>query len=273
MKNFHIIYLVLFILFGCSEPELALDNQFDPSNPDYISPETSILYTNPPLVGNISSVNSIIVHFEGNELNMDFQYKVDNKEWSDWSDLPFATFSYLDEGEHIVLVKGRYLSGTIEENPDTLLFIVDAIQGNSLRINRLQTEVDELGIFTVEIVAEEVVGLSGAGISIVYNSSALSLTGDSLTIGPFLSQDDESVLSFYSFSESVGYTTISLNIATLDPDFNFVSGTGVIATLEFIANSNGLWTIEFSENETTLRGPSNNIIPIDELVEGLINVQ
>ena len=265
--------LIVLFLLGCSEPELTLDNEFDPSNPNFIPPETSILYTNPPLIGNVSTVNSIIVHFEGNDVNMDFQYKIDDKEWSGWSDLPFATFNYLDEGEHLVLVKGRYLSGTLEQDADSISFVVDAIKGNSLRIDRLQTEVNELETFTIDIVAEEVVGLSGAGISIFYNSSALSLSGDSLSVGPFLSQDDQNVISFYSISESVGYTTVLLNMATLDPDFNFVSGTGVIATLEFKANSNGLWPIEFLEEGTTLRGSSNNIISIEELVEGVINVQ
>jgi len=265
--------LIVLFLLGCSEPELTLDNEFDPSNPNFIPPETSILYTSPPLIGNVSSVNSIIVHFEGNDVNMDFQYKIDNKEWSGWSEQPFATFNFLDEGEHLVLVKGRYLSGTVEENADSISFVVDAIKGNSLRIDRLQTEVNELETFTIDIVAEEVVGLSGAGISIFYNSNALSLSGDSLLVGPFLSQNDQNVISFYSISESVGYTTVLLNMATLDPDFNFVSGTGVVATLEFTANSNGLWPIEFSEEGTTLRGPSNNIIPIEELVEGIVNVK
>lgn len=266
--------MFIFFLIGisCSEPELELDNEFDPENPDYIAPETTILYTTPVLDGTLLNVNSVNVTWEGNDDDMEFQYSLDSAPWSEWSSIPTASFNYLDEGDHSLLVRGRYASGTEEEYPDTLEFEVDAIQGPSLRIYQLFTEVLETELFTIEIMAEQVNALSGAGITLRFPTSSLSLIGDTISLGSFFSDYQEKIIYFYSEEQSAGTTTFQLDIATID-DQEYVSGTGVIAVLEFEAQSAGTYSLEFDDNLTTLRNANNDVIPINELADGIIKIE
>ena len=273
MKSLSSILFIILFCISCSEPELVLDNVLDPDNPDYLPPETTILYTNPSLIDGVLNENSVTVYWEGNDPDMEFQFKLDDGAWSEWSPVFFGTFNYLNEGNHTALVQSRYLSGTVEDWPDTLLFNVDAIQGSSLRIHRLYTEVAVSDIFTVDIMAEEVNALSGAGITISFPSDGLSFTGDTLTAGPFFSQYPNQILYFYSESQSAGSTTLQLDIATLDETDDYFSGTGVIAVLEFRADAVGEHDIEFDGATTTLRNANNTVIPYDELVDGTVNVE
>jgi hypothetical protein len=273
MKSLSSILFIILFCISCSEPELVLDNELDPDNPDYLPPETTILYTNPSLIDGVLDENSVTVYWEGNDPDMEFQFKLDDGAWSEWSSVFFGTFNYLNEGNHTALVQSRYLSGTVEDWPDTLLFNVDAIQGSSLRIHRLYTEVAVSDIFTVDIMAEEVNALSGAGITISFPSDGLSFAGDTLTAGPFFSQYPNQILYFYSESQSAGLTTLQLDIATLDVTDDYFSGTGVIAVLEFRADAVGEHDIEFDGATTTLRNANNVVIPYDELVDGTVNVE
>jgi hypothetical protein len=273
MKSLASILFIILFCFSCSEPELVLDNELDPDNPDFLPPETTILYTNPALVDGVLNENSLTVYWEGNDPNVDFefQYKLDDGVWSEWSSVPFGTLNYLDEGNHTALVQSRYPSGTVEDWPDTLNFEVDAIDGSSLRIHHLYTEAAVSDIFTVDIMAEEVVALSGAGITISFPSDGLSL--DTLTPGPFFSQYPSQILYFYSESQSAGFTDLQLDIATLDQENDYFSGTGVIAVLEFRADAAGDYDIKFDGITTTLRNANNAVIPYEELIDGTVNIE
>ena len=69
-----------------------------------------------------------------------------------------------------------------------------------------------------------------------------------------------------------GTTTLQLDVATYGGTADYLTGTGTIATLEFLAKASGEYEIEFSD-ETTLRKSDNVTISTDELVEGIVNIE
>ena len=272
-KQFHFIFLLF--LGACSEPELVLDNEYDEENPDYIAPETIIISTDPIIQDNKIISDELTVVWEGNEENMEFQYSLDNRPWSDWSSLPTATFRYLDDTLHTILVKGRYESGTEEDFPDTLEFEVDAIDGTSLRMNKLYTTVSNQNTFKIDVVAEEAELLAGCGILIEYNSDALELLGEGegMDVGEFFERNNGSVLAFDTTITSAGTTTLFLDIGMYGGNPDYVSGTGTIASLYFLAKLPGEYDIEFDEENTSLRKANNQEIEINTLKKGIVSIE
>mgnify|MGYP001189924690 CR=1 FL=1 len=268
MKINLIHLLLILLIWSCSQPELELDNQFDPDNPDYIAPETTILYTNPPLSeDNVLNVNmNVGIYWEGNDPEMEFQSKMDNGDWSNWSEVPFGNFNYLNEGFHRLLVRGRYLSGTEEETPDTLEFTVDKIGNSSLWIKDYYTKVSNQDTFSVDVMAENFPPIAGAGILIRFNGTKLEL--DSTIIKDFFGEDP---IYFDSLNTSSANYNLQIDIATYG-DINFIQDSGIIATLYFKAKSSGEHEIKFIE-ETTLRDENNNVIEVIQFQEGIVEVQ
>ncbi len=262
LETKYVIFLLT--IFSCSEPELQLDNEYDPGNPDFEAPETTIQY-----VDQVISENEIEIFWDGNQVDMEFQTRLDDGDWSDWSNRKSETFSYLDEGIHEILVKGKYASGTVEDYPDTVSFEVDAISNNSLRIHPLQTTVVESEVFFVDIMAEEINALAGAGIILNFYSNDLTLVD--VKKGNFFSDDSDNIILFINENESAGITNLQIDIATID-DSQFADGTGVMVVLEFEALSAGTTTIEFDGDYTTLRNANNGEININELVNGFVKI-
>ena len=273
----HKFLISFFLLFSCSDNELILDNELDPQNPDYAPPETEILKNNtfPPIVEGVLVENSLLVTWEGNDDDMEFQYQLDFGTWSNWSSSTNTMLTYLDEGAHIFLVQSRYVSGTIEESPDTLEFTVDAVDGASLRIHQLYTDTTPNEDFSIDVYAEEVSAITGASMTINYGTEGMSL--DTLIVGNFLSIYSQDIICFYSTVESAGLTTLQVDMATIGED-EYVSGTGILFTLHFTANNAGQWPIQFvpatfDEPLTTLRNANNVSLPINELINGVVNVE
>jgi len=272
--NFLILF---FLLFSCSDNELILDNELDPQNPDYAPPNTEILKNNtfPPIIEGVLVENSLLVTWEGNDDDMEFQYQLDLGNWSNWSTSTNTMLTYLDEGEHIFLVQSRYVSGTIEESPDTLEFTVDAVDGASLRIHQLYTDTKPNDDFSIDVYAEEVSAITGASMTINYGTEGMSL--DTLIVGDFLSIYSQDIICFYSTVESAGLTTLQVDMATIGEN-EYVSGTGILFTLHFTANNTGQWPIQFipatfDEPFTTLRNANNVSLPINELINGVVDVE
>ncbi len=266
MSHKTIFFVVIVLLFACSIEDIEYGNPLDPTNPEYVSPETNITY--PSQSGMIFSSQTLIVQWEGNNPEMEYRYKLDDFEWSAWSGQKFAEVNYLEEALHTILVQGKYLSGDIEAVPDTVTFEVDAIQGPSLRFYHLYTPVYSDEPFTLDIIAEEVDSVAGAEINVEFNTNHLEL--DTVLTGNFFSSSGGQAIMFDTLNVVSGY--LRLDIGSLGGDPNYLNGTGVIATLNFTPISVGQTVVTFGQ-ATTLRNPNNDLIDIISLVDGIIDIQ
>ena len=90
--------------------------------------------------------------------------------------LQFATtLNYLDEGSHTFSVKGRYLSGYEEAVADSVSFIINAVTGPALRIAPLYKETTYGDLFSIDIMAEDLVNVAGVEVLLLFDVDGLSL--------------------------------------------------------------------------------------------------
>jgi len=267
------IFLLLIFVSGCDETPLELNNDLDPSNPDHIPPNIESIYTTPGMVNGIINANSVTIQYEGNIEDLEFQYQLDGTEWSDWSSEPRVTLNFLDEGSHIFLVQCRYLSGEIEVNPDTLQFEIDAIDGPSIRIFPLLTEISNGEEFNIEIWAEEVVNVAAMEIVLRYDMQMLEITQENIAIGDYFSQNGGSIIDFISIEEQGDYGEITINIGVYSGEPGSVSGSGPVISISPTAIMNGTTDLELLDGDIILREPNNEDIEIEDAVNGKVVIE
>ena len=112
-------------------------------------------------------------------------------------------------------------------------------------------------------------------ILIEYNSDALELLGEGegLVVGEFFERNNGSVLAFDTTLTIAGTTTLFLDIGMYGGNPDYVSGTGTIASLYFLAKSVGEYDIDFVEESTFLRKSNNQEIEITTLKKGIVNIE
>ena len=84
-----------------------------------------------------------------------FSYKLDNQNWSNWSNVKEATFTYLDEGKHTFMVKAKYINNIEQEEPAKVDFTVDAVKGPALMFRPRKVEITAGQYFDVEFLCLE----------------------------------------------------------------------------------------------------------------------
>jgi hypothetical protein len=89
------------------EPEY--DNPIIPDDPNFELPQTTI--TSGPSEEAVVDTHTVTFMWIGNQEGMDFTYRLYEGDWSAWSSDTSVTYAYLDEGDYLFEVKGRYLSG------------------------------------------------------------------------------------------------------------------------------------------------------------------
>ena len=230
--NPYILILVLLFL-SCEKIEPNLDNPRDPDSPDYEPPTVSLIAG--PTDGDTIETSTVEFEWEGNQTQILFSHSLDGSSWSLWSSQKYARFDYLDEGTHVFIINGKYQGGEEVAYPDTAVFIVDAIQGPSLRFYRLYNSVSNNEQFTVDIIAEEVDSVSGAEINVEFDAIYLYL--DSISIGDFFSLSGGEIIAFDSLRNDLG--NLQLDIGTLGGNPVYVSGTGLIVRLHFTSMASG----------------------------------
>ncbi|MDP6586672.1 MAG: hypothetical protein QF535_18600, partial [Anaerolineales bacterium] len=153
--RFSLIIFSLFLFLSCDE-ELEY-NPLDPeNNPDFVEPDTEI--TMAGLEGSILDTSTVTVTWQGNDLVEEYSYSL-NDDWSEWSSATSVTLNYLDEGDYIFSVKGRYESGDEDTTPATVSFTVDMVGAKAIRVYPLLTEMSVDSTADVHIYAEDVEGL------------------------------------------------------------------------------------------------------------------
>lgn len=256
--------LILAVLLGCSSHEELPppDNPFDPGNPDYVSPNLTIVTG--PTIGEIVETASVTLVWEGNESATEYLYKFDSLDWSDWTTLTTLTFDYLDEGDHRFEIKARSINGDEQSTPTVIEFEVDAVGGPALMFypRRQLSIVGE--IVTFHILAEEVIDLMASEMYLEYDPARLEII--SVTQGDFFLNQENSIF-IYELNTAEG--TVQISTTVLDGGVPVVSGTGDLVRIQVRPLQVGSAVVDFVGSEV-FRDQGNIDIEILEKVPGLI---
>ena len=260
---------MLFISCVYSPDQVGRDNPLDPGNPSFIPPLTTII--SGPSEGVILDTADVTFIWRGNREDSEFSYRLGESGWSNWSGGTTVSYTYLDELEYRFELKSRYPSGT-EEEPKSINFTVDAVQGPSFTFFNRHNLVEIGELFTVNIFAEDVEDLFAAKIQIEYNSGTLEVMDvvgrDADT--DFLSKNNAEVIMFPEFNNQLGRIKIDLGIWNGDPAG--VSGTGAMIDIQFNALSSGTTFLQFTRN-SQMRSPDNISITINDFPDGLVDIE
>ena len=254
------LFSLLTLFLSCAE-EFVPENTLDPDNPDYVPPIISIV--SGPSEGQTLLTSSVVVEFSGNDEDMLFRTRLDSSYWSGWISSKSITLDYLDEGDHIFSLQGRYTTGDTS-NVISIGFAVDAVGGPAFLFYPRQRTAATGQMVTFQILIEEVYNLAGAEFILDYNPSKMIIEdvrqGDLFnTIG--------TPIFFSEINPGTGNLIITSAVWGGD-DLGF-TGTGVIAEIDVKLLQDGSTTIGFDGSEE-MRGPENNEIGILETVDGFI---
>ena len=262
---------VILLFISCGVDDVGYDNPLDPDNPVYEEPNTTIINPQP---GITYYEHSFVAMWAGNKEDMSFRTKLDDGNWShqlsdaDWYPYEFMNLEYLDEGEHAFLVQGRYVSGDVEPQPDSVSFTINAVTGPALRMYHLHTTASVDDQITLDIYAEEVSNIAGAEIIIDFDPSMVRVDG--WNIGQFMETAGVDPLSFTEIDNTGGEAILDIAVLGATPDD--VSGTGIIASLEITLLAAGQTELTFN-NQSTIRNKDNNEVDIVEAVKGIILIE
>jgi hypothetical protein len=262
MQKLFVYILFFFFILSCDDVVPIQDNPLDPGNEDYVEP--TVTFLSELNNGDIVSTETLSLAWQGNELVTEYRYKLDSFSWTDWFEGASVTLEYLDEGEHIISIQSRYLSGDTSEVVSRL-FIVDAVDGPSLIFfprRHISTQGETV---TFHVLAEEVTALMAAEIHLGFDQSKLEII--SVTQGSLFQNSQESIFSYELSSGSIEVLTTLLSSSSPS-----VSGTGDLIQIEVKSLQPGLASIYFNSNNR-FRDPNNLNISIREFVNARVEVQ
>lgn len=264
--NFRLHHLLFLIFLLSCDQNPVFDNPYDEeNNPNYIPPETII--TSEYIDSAILDTSGVTIAWEGNELVIEYCYKLDDNAWSEWSTTTSVDLEYLDEGQHSFRVKGRYESLAEDDTPAEVDFEVDAVQGPGLRVYPLLTETSINSYFDVYLYAEEVEGVVFAEIQMSYDPAIVVFSGHEA--GDMLGNPSDN--SILIVEDDLGVLDITL--ATNFTDQGGVSGTGALVKLTFTtANAQGSTELAVSGSSAFLDFGNNDIV-INDTENGLVVVE
>ncbi|MCH8012059.1 MAG: hypothetical protein IIA61_08960 [Candidatus Marinimicrobia bacterium] len=266
------LFVLILFLSSCSilEGPEEISNPMDPNDPDFAPPTVTFLQA--PVEGEIVDTSYVTFEWEGNQPSMNFSYKMDNNDWTEWSTEKSVEFNYLDESSHSFEIKSRYFNGVESDMPQRILFSVDDVQGPALIFFPRLSIVTSGLMFSVEIMAEDVANLAGAKVVVNFNPSYLQVQeiivyADDRSI---FKTNGGTVIPFYEYNNSEGSLKIESGVATGDPPG--VDGTGAIAFVMFQTTSRGTTEIVFNTS-SEMRTPDNESILLSEIVEGVVIIE
>ena len=222
------------LFYSCTDP--ILDSAFE----EYTPPEISI-------TKNEQSGSEITINWQAdNPFALEFSYMLEplEDEWSTWNADTTAYYNHLDENDYLFKVKSRYEEGSEQESPDSVLFTINNISGPGLRFFPLYMEVGTSSTFTMNIYAEEVVGLIGAEISCLYNPNQAVLDTASISAGSYLASISGQPVIIKEYNVETG--SLLLTIATALDGGIGLTGSGSLVQLSFTAISEGIFDLSFA---------------------------
>ena len=212
-----------------------LDNPFE----DYISPDLSI--TNGEIDGSF-----ITISWQADNLfALEFSHILEpaEMEWSDWKSSTTTSYGNLNEGEYNFIIKSRYEEGNEQETPDSLSFVIDAIEGPGLRFFPLFQQEKYPEAISIEIYAEEVTDLIGAEIEFTYDPNIAVLDTSAFTMGSLFSSTQGQPQLIKEYNLETGYVLLTLATALDDTG---LTDSGSLVELQFIPQTTGAFELSFS---------------------------
>ena len=276
-RQFLLWVVAVFLLCGgCTTPKSPVDiltNPVDPNGSAFGKPQTTIV--SGPANGSTVTSSSVQFVVIGSKDAVQFSSKLDQNVWTSWNAATTINFDNLDEGAHSITVRARHRDGeTIEENPQTNTFTVNAVTGPALMFVPRKTIASRGTAFGVEVYAEEVTDLAGAKVVVEFDKTMLSISSidvykDAKSI---LLKSGGSVIDVTEIDNVNGRLT--LNVANAGGTPANVSGTGPIAKIWFLAASTAPAALQTSFNAASqFRTADNSIVVIKMLVNGIIELR
>ncbi len=272
-----ILFVALF-LSQCmntpSKPSEVLVNPVDPISGVYTKPATRIVFA--PSLSETLTIPQATIIVDGNAGAAMFSYKIDSHLWTEWSTRKTIIFTDLDEGYHRCIIRARHKDTlTIEENPPSVEFYVNAVNGPSLLCVPRKVSVKRDSQFTIQIYAEEVFNVAMTKVLIDYNKTFLKLMSvkvydDSNSV--FIKAGGYQIVNIVETDESNGRITLSAGI--YGKLVSGVSGTGPIGWITFKPIAATSSPLQVSIVNGSLFRTSNNInIPLNTILGSSVEVQ
>ena len=232
----------------CARPpeEPKFDNPVDPKGDNYTDPYAII--TSAPAEGETLTVDNAPISWAGIDHVQDFNYSIDGKNWSGWTDATSALFDDLTEGPKTFYIYARYATGDSSDVPVTRTFVVDIIQGPALQLGPKNISVTRGDVFEVEVIADGVDSLMLANVEINYYSHILEVKD--VSKGDFLLANGGYVvlLDTTAADTATDQDTIRIETGVSLGNPDYVTGTGVIAEITFEAKNVGNDTLTFTNS-------------------------
>jgi len=221
-----------FILMSCEALETPGEvlHPLDPTNPDFVPP--LVVFNLGPFDGETIDTSTVTFEWTGNEISMNFSYRLDDQTWSEWSSDSTISFELLDEGEHIFEIKSKYFNGAEIDQPQSITFTVDDLEPSSITFFPRVIAYDGVFDATNEIFVHEVTDLAMVKAVIRFDATLLEVNSVQVYESQsFLAENGGTIIPFYSIDNVRG--EVKIEVAVAGGDSFSVSGTGAIARLFF----------------------------------------
>ena len=260
--------LCCIFLFQCSpkppKPIDVLVNPVDPHSPTFIKPVTTIVSA--PDSTTVLTVSDVTVLVQGNSGVTAFSYQLDNNDWSPWTVSSTISITDIDEGPHRCAIRSLHRDNiTVEEHPPVIHFAINAVTGPAVMFASRKKEVRLGSTFNYYVVAEEVADVYGSKLVFTYDATAVRI--DAVQPGRIANIDVQMLDVRY------GNTVRAEMFFTGGTPIRGISGSDSIVVLSCTALKTGETVFTFVADSVQLRDPNNNVVTINQLVNGKVVVR
>ena len=229
-------------------------------------PLPSVKITRGPDEGEVLSTDQVTFEFKIRDAygDTEFSTRLDDEDWSEWSDAPKVTYEHLEEsalvGTHLFQVRVRADAGEAE----SLLrhFEVDAVQGPALRLSPKALTTNAGQDIEIDVVVEEVDLMLAARVALNFDANKLELQRVE-GLESFLGQHGGTIVQPDAKMDNTN-GTLDLSIGVAGGTQAGVGGTGALARLVFRATTSGVAQISWG-SDTALRDLDNRPISVRTL--------
>ncbi len=259
------------LFFGCTKekgPDTIV-NIIDSTSTAFTPAATTLLLI-PPSDIEIQT-SSVTVRWQVTRDVVGVRYKLDDEEWSSLITQKEAIVTDLDEGKHTVTIRAQHKNGSLELQPPSFTFSVNAVQGQSVMFLKRKKQVLRNSSFQYYIKAEEVDSLMGFSSVITFNPSMLRI--NSITTGNLVKYSGITLQPYWSIDNINGKARVDLAILGGTPAKG-LTGSDTLFILNCTAfGTDGESPVTFIRDSTKYRNTKNTIVPIREYVDGKVVVK